>query len=453
MRKDKKMEDMKPNKSKITQILGEGIKLTHEVKINSSYKISKINEKIENNATALAIEKSSYKKISRYPQNRDGIKGPRKLIVTLFIFSLIIGGGYWISTIFEKADVVINVKKQLFVLKQSEFSASKNMNTPINFEIMIITDEEFKSLVLSESQNISTKATGSVVIYNEYSTRSQAVAKHSYLSDKNGKTYLTDKAITIAGYKTVNGKIIPGTASVGVTSFLAGSAYNIPPSDFNINIYKGTIKYTKIYAKSTTPISGGSQGLTYILSTQDKGALNAEALSTFKSNFFKKINAEIPKGYILYPNAATYEYKIDDSVFSPTPDIKVRITGTLKAIIFKESDLSKTVLKYLLPDISVNELNEIQIPNLSRISFAFSKSDQVITKEMQNVNFTLTGDLDAFWNPDMEKLKSSIAGASKNLLQPIFKSDPGIAAASVKIFPVWQSSMPEDLSRIHIQVQ
>ena len=391
-------------------------------------------------------------KIFSTPQNRKNSRGLRKSIKILLLLSILLTSGYYISNIFDNVKVNIIAKTQSFDLNKKQFVASSDTNQPIHFELMIVSSEDYKEVSLNDSEKVSYKAKGEVTFFNEYSTKSQAIALHSFISDNTGKTYQTDKAITIPGYKTVNGKITPGQASVGITAFLAGEEYNGSPNDFKVNAYKGTVKASKIYAKLKTPLSGGAQGVVYKLGPTEKGQINATAESSFKSNLIKKVNAEVPPGYILYPDAINFSYKTNSDTLFDSQNAKVVINGTVSSIILNQKDLSKALTKSLLPDISEFESKEVNITDISNLKFSFVKTDQSITKELKSINFFLTGKANAIWILDVPSLQSKLAGANKVDLTSRFKSDPGIVSATARIFPPWQSYLPNDISKIHINV-
>jgi hypothetical protein len=382
----------------------------------------------------------------------------RGLVVVLLIVSFI-GGIYWISNEFQVANINIKAKHQSLTLNNKQFIALKNtgasaqINNPITFELMIVSDQENENVVFTESSNVSLKAKGIITLYNEYSAQPIKLPMHAFLSDTGGKAYLTDKAVSIPGYAKSAGKIIPGKTLASITAFLAGDSYNGSPSDFNVSSFKGTPKYSKIYGKIQTALAGGAQGEVYKTDFSIESNLSIIANSSFKDNLIKKVNAEIPAGYFLYPSAVRFAYSIDDNILSKTPDASVKISGTLSAILLKENDLSAVLIKNLFPDVSADELKEITISNVPGLSFSFADPNQLIGKDTQSLPFTLTGNIEALWQPDITAIKSNLMGVSKDSIQSIFKQDPGIDSASIKIFPPWQSYLPDDTSRIKIYTQ
>ncbi|MEK7586182.1 MAG: hypothetical protein AAB477_03080 [Patescibacteria group bacterium] len=451
------MQDMQSKGVKITRIVRGDI--SDKLKVLKQKKLAEVESDLTANNDLITkvdnhiFERDRSDKIFNSPTTKKSGLRPRKSYILFLVLSIMVGGVYFISNQLGNAKIVIKEKKESFKLSMQELQALNSNGAPIRFEIMIISDTNPKELTLTDSDNVSIKARGEITLYNENSTKPQNLAIRTLISDSKGKTYQTDKAVSIPGYTTVKSKIVPGKVSVGITSFLPGEAYNGSPSDFSINLFKGTAKGKKIYGKLKSPLVGGAIGTVYKLSPQDLGALNAYALSTFRSLLLKKMTAEAPKGYILYPTAITFSHKVDENILSKTPNAKVNIDATISSVIINEKDLTSSLLKTFKKDILLFELNEIQIPNISGLSFNFSNQNQSIAKDLKSIAFTLTGDITAIWHPDMNSLKNKILGTSKASLLQIFKDDPGISSASVKIFPPWSKYLPSDLSRIHITTQ
>jgi hypothetical protein len=451
----KVMEDMKNQKARIFDIVPKDNKLTSMRSVHEPVSTLPAAKKDEEEKTDVHIhERKAEYKIPATPRVRRHRSSVRKSLSILLLVVIIFGAIYWVSDLFQNAHITIKEKHQVFALDRKEYSALKDTISQVPFEIMIISDKGYKDMVLTQYENASLKAKGEITLYNEFSTKPLTLALNSFISDSTGKVYSLDKATTIPGYTQKATVVVPGTATASITSFLPGATYNLSaPTDFSINAYKGTAKFKKIYGRSTTPISGGTQGLTYTLSPEDRGIINGYAQSTFKSNLLKKVDAEVPTGYILYPNASSFSYQIDDTIQSETPNARIGVNGTISAVILKSDGLKTTVIKSLLPNTQTVELGEIDMPSLQSIAFNFVDPNQTITKDMTNFQFTLTGDLEAIWHPDVISMKQKFIGVGKDMVQSIFKSDPGIASAGVKLFPPWQSHLPVNPEKIHIKVQ
>jgi len=412
-------------------------------------------EKKESTIEQYFKNKASLKqRLQRTPQAKTKSPVLHKFTLVLFIFVIIAGVIYWGGENFQKADVTITSKHQLITYKGKQFVAIQDSNSDsINFEIMITTDKKLKNVTFSEPKEVSVKAQGSITLYNEYSAKPEKIIAGTFLSDNNGKAYNTDTVVTIPGYKLDNNKkIIPGVASVNITAFLPGDAYNGSPTDFHINAFKETKKYTKIYGKLKSPIEGGASGQVYTMNNLDKNKANLLAQTSFKEDLLREVGALVPPGYILYPNALTFSYKIGDNILSKTTNSEIEMEGTLSVVLLKEKSLMDNIIKISLPNIKGDELKEIKISDLEDLTFNFTNKDQSITKDLTSIPFSLSGDIDAIWNPDIELLKTKLLGVNKNDVLSIFRQDPGIASALVKIFPPWFKYIPNDLSKINILV-
>ncbi len=396
-------------------------------------------------------KKTTTRKISRNPKLINKKKNFSIYILILFFLSILIGVGFWGSIFFRNTNINIVKKQQSFFLNKKLFKASKNLKAEIPFEVMIVAGNKSEKISLSESKKISQKARGKIIIYNKNSKKKEFLPADTYLSDENGKVYLTDESVHIPGFTLIKNKIIPGKITVNITSFLPGKVYNGDPTDFYINAFRGTSKYKKIYGKAKTALVGGAQGLYYSLSKNDEGKLNNNSI--LKDQLTKKASLLIPKDYIFYPQASNFSYKIDNkNILSITPTADVAVSGTLSVVLLRKSELNNVILKTLLAKTPVKELKTIQITGLNKLSFEFSDKNQEINKDLKLLSFTLSGKLNLTWNPDLIQLKKNLLGISKKELPIIFKDYVGIKDASVKIFPPWQLTLPLDPSKIKINV-
>ena len=390
------------------------------------------------------------KRISETPQMR-GSKPFNKNILYLFIFALLIGSFYLFSTVFFEANITIVPKNQSFELKDESFTSSKKNDIP--FEVMIVEDTLSKDVILTSSKEVADKAQGEITLFNEYAKTAQKITAGSFVADEAGKSYKIDKTILIPGYTlSKENKIIPGQIVVGITSFIAGEAYNGSPTSFYVTSFKSTDKYKKIYGKLKTSLSGGMAGLVYVVDENEK-ALALKNVSKSEERLMLKLDALVPQGYILYPNAVNFSYDVVSDEYSKTPNTKLDVKGTLAAFLLKETDLTSVLINKVLPDISEKEKTEILKPELLGLSFSFVDKNQTINKDTDSFDFKLKGNMILNWSPNINELKSLLLGKNKNEVPDIFKTDPGIKSASVSIIPFWSKILPDVAEKINIIIK
>ena len=395
---------------------------------------------------------ASKQRIERTPQIKKEVKIIRKPILIFTILLILIGGIYYFGNLFYKADIILTPKEQIIKYDAQSFIASKNSKDKgIEFEIMILSDKKLENITLTEPKEISQKAKGSIVLYNEFSSLPQKLLAGTFISDNEGKSYQTDDAVTIPGYSfDENKKIVPGQIIVNISSFLPGENYNGFQEDFYINSFKDTKKYDLIYGKLKNPIVGGALGLYYVPNESDKIKIENIAKTSLKEALYNQVKVLLPPLYVLYPNATNFSYTNNDNYFSKTPEAELEIEGNLTVILFKKESLSNMIIQKSFPGISKSEFDEIKITDLEALSFEFANKNQLITKDLDSVPFNLTGDINLIWNPDIDLLKTKLLGINKNQVLPILREDKGIVLASIRIFPPWKKGIPLDLSKIKI---
>lgn len=377
-----------------------------------------------------------------------------KFLMIILWLTVLFGLIYWGGNIFHTANVTITSKHQIITYKNKIFNAVKNNDrNSVDFEIMITSDKKEKDFILTESKEVSNKSSGSITLYNTFSTKAERLLAGTYITDSLGKTYRLNKVTTIPGYKTENKKIIPGQTIAEITSFLAGESYNGSPDKFYINSFKGTAKYSKVYGELKTPLVGGMQGLVYYITNEDKAKLEKIAQSSLKDDLYKQVKALTPSGYILYPGAINFSYKIDEDILSETPETKVKMEGTLSVVLINEKSLLENIIRVSLSDVTEKEKQEIQISNLNALTFGFVDKNQVITKDTDTLSFYFNGDIEAVWFPNIESLKAELVGVHQNEVLPIFRKDKGITKAIVKIFPPWKKFVPNNPLKINIIIK
>jgi len=447
------LEDMKLNKERRTNIpkkeeVSFSVPDKKEKKLEEEYKEElNVNEFLQK-------KNNGGQKLQKSLRVKSESKIISKKILIIFILFSILGGIYWGGNFFQKANVDITSKHQFITYKNKQFTAIKDeASNNINFEIMITSNKKSVNLILTEPKEVSIKAEGSITLYNEFSTKAEKLSVGTFVSDENGKTYKINNTVSIPGYKTVDKKVVPGQINVNITSFLVGDVYNGSPTDFKINTFKGTTKYNKIYGKLKSPLVGGASGLVYTL--DDKSIKNIEniANTSLKEDLLTQVKTLVPSDYVIYPGSVIFSYDISENILSKTPEANIEINGTLAVVLLKEKSLRDQIIKVSLLNIKDGELKEIKILNLDKLVFNFVDKNQVITKNMDSVLFTLSGDLDAVWIPDIEILKNKLIGVHKDDVLSILRQDPGIAQALVKIFPPWQKNIPNNPLNIDIKLK
>ena len=375
------------------------------------------------------------------PKSRHTLWFVAFIAVIFFIFAL--------SYLFSKAEIAINPKIRDVALNENLSASLKGNASDLSFDLVVISGEETKMVRATEEKEVSEKARGTVVIYNNYSSVSQILDIDTRLEGSNSKIYKTEKKIVVPGM-IKNGT--PGSIEVKIYAAEGGEAYNSPPLDFTIFGFKGSPKYSKFYARSKGDITGGFRGKSHIVSKEDKiNAIN-ELQSALKEKLSKEATEQIPSGFILFKDAISlYMEDIEDTEFlSPSDTFPIKQKGTLYGILFEEKQLTKKIAEDAIEKYDGSEVFVLNIRDL-----VFSLSSPVGLQNfsgLKDINFNLSGATKIVWKLDVDKLRADLLKISKKDFNQVLLQYPNISSAKLSLSPIWKRSIPDKPENIEILV-
>ncbi len=375
-------------------------------------------------------------------RNSRGFKYKIYLVAFISIIFLL----FALSFLFSGAKITIVPKVKEIPLNDN-LSADKDSNVPgLSFDLVVISGEENKTIQGGEMKDVAIAASGTVLIYNSYSSSPQGLDVDTRLEGSNGKIYKTSKKITVPG---MIGEDKPGSVEVNIYAAGAGEEYNSPPIDFKIFGFKGTPKYSKFYARSKGDIAGGFKGKSPVVSLLDKTTAVSELKATLESKLSKKVTDQIPNGFILFKDSVFTN--IDDKDITFTPDknntVLANVKGTLYGFIFDEKKLTKKIAEDIIDNY---DESEIYIPNIGDLTFTLADKESVSFADAKNVNFTLVGTPRIVWKVDEVKFTSDLLGQKKTDFNKILSQYPSIDSAVLVLRPFWKTSFPDKSSSIQI---
>ncbi len=351
------------------------------------------------------------------------------------------------SALFSGATVLVTPQIKDFAI-DSEFSAEKDSSTVLSYDVMTLSGEAGSNVAAAETVNLEKKATGLVILYNNFSASSQKLLIDTRLLAVNGKIYKTDKATTIPGYTTKNGQVVPGQVEIGVYADEAGAEYNTPPTDFTIIGFKGTPKYDKFYGRSKTEIAGGFKGSVNMVSDEEASRARTELRKKLAADLGARAKAELPKGFILFDDGIFLSY--DDSG-NNMAEVKNGIAtmstkATLAAIIFNETKLTGKVIETIIRE----PVEGLVIGNLKDLQFKIKNKEAIDPASLRAITFSVSGQGRVIWPIDSQKISADLAGKRKKDFKQILAAYPSIDKAEVILKPFWKSSFPDDSSKIKV---
>lgn len=371
---------------------------------------------------------------------------PFLLIGGVVFFSII---GYLVYLFFHVGATVVVVPKERVVAINSDFVGKRNpKDLEMPFEVITLEETGEKTVPATGEKTVEKKATGTVIIYNDYSSASQRLIKNTRLLTDDGKIYRLESSVVVPGQKKVGGKTTPGSIEVSVVADQAGEEYNINLTDFTIPGFKedNDPRYEKFYGRSKVAMTGGYKGVIKTASEADRNAAFNEVSTSLKAKVINKAKEQVPQNFVLF-DKATY---VSIDTISPPEGNTIKLKATLHGIIFDTSLLSKLIAQKTLPQYDPAE--KVEVIEIEKLSFS-PNSLEVAPWQTGNLPFLLVGTTTIRYVIDADKLKKDLAGIPKDKKDEIFKMHPGIEEATPNLQPIWKSTFPEDPEKITITIK
>lgn len=353
-------------------------------------------------------------------------------------------------TVFFHATIVATPKTERVVLN-AHITAEKDAATGLSFTVFSLTATETKDVLATETKTVSTKASGKIVVYNEYSAVSQRLIKNTRFQASSGKIYRISESIVVPGVTTVGGKTVPGRVEVTVYADEPGVEYNAGLTDFTIPGFKGDPRFQKFYARSKTPMTGGFAGAMRMVSDADLAAAREEIEGKLKEKLRSQAQEAVPPEFVLYEEGTSIVTRPLSRTDLEGSENTVRLeeVATLHAIIFPRLPLAQALAKDAVPNY---DGAPVSVPGLDLLRITFAPKQEQTWLE-KSLHLTVTGDTSIVWTIEEESLVSALLGKKKNEFGTVLSTFPSIDEAQAKFRPAWwRGRFPTDRERISLEI-
>jgi hypothetical protein len=330
-----------------------------------------------------------------------------------------------------------------------DFTAQKGGgNGNVRFEIMKLTDSASMSVPAVGTEKVDKKASGTIVIYNGYSSSPQRLVARTRFKSLDGKIFRIDKDITIPGSTATSGAATPGSVEAVVYADASGEEYNIGLTDFTIPGFEGSPRYEKVYARSKTPMTGGFLGEVKTAAQQDIDDAHVKLEAVLRDRVQKQAVAQTPADFMLYtdPSFIVFNDVSNNAVGTSSADtFEVKGSATIYGILFSTKEHGQAIAAKLVHDYNGDE---VTVPNIDKLKFTLDKSAAVDIANLEQFSFHLEGQANVEWTFNEADLKQKLSGLKKSEYSQVFSKFPGIEKADVELSPAWAVSFPRDPKKI-----
>lgn len=366
-----------------------------------------------------------------------------------------------IAIIFSILTFVFN-RGYLYILPKSiDYTISNTLNLQIplnsttskdanNIKIIQITKSSNIKIPKSEPQNVQSKATGKMSVYNNYSSDPVKLIKNTRFQTDNGNIYRISSNIIIPGKSADK----PGSTSVDIIADNIGPDYNIDNNQkLTVVNFKNSPKYLSVYGEINTPIMGGFSGTQYVIAKEDIDKNN----QLLQTKIINDINTELTKtkrdDFTVATDSLQILWSNNLIAYQSNQADNYVLTGTGYVLLIKDSVLSNLIAKKM-----INNYNNEAI-YLSDNSLKINHIDKTLLSDLynsqpDNINISLTGNLRLTYKVDQDKIKNSIADKNNDatIIQDLLFKNNTLNTVTVKLFPLWLNSFPKDTSKIVINI-
>lgn len=427
--------------------------------VNSGNNFNFQDKKIEDffyqprNAVATQLKKDPAREVETYNL-------PAKVHKWLWTFSLItilLLAGVASYLFVPKADVIVSVKFD-------SQSVDAQMTGKVGLAVSDITSGTIPAQAASSAQEVSEsyaatgsqlvsnqKAHGTVIIYNEYSPSPQPLVATTRFLTSDGKLFRLTKNVTVPGTIKVDGQIRNGEVEAEIAADESGDSFNIDPTTFNIPGFKSSgVKYDKIYAKSTSAMTGGGNGAAQskVITDSDIASAKSKILTELNSRIEEEMKkTSIDDAVVL--DGATAEsdvaYKLSNSAGDVADSFQITASAEAKALVVSQKDIRSVIAEMLKKNSGGKNIDA------DSIKVDFSRADVDFTSGTINIKFHATGKIVPDFTAD--SIKKAILGKNEEQIKAYLSDLSNVQKVELNYWPVFMNGrVPFLSSRVNVTI-
>lgn len=349
------------------------------------------------------------------------------------------------SFFFSGAKIII-IPKQNNVVVGTQFSAAINADVgELSYETMTIEKTGSKKVVATDTEEVKEKASGRIVIFNNFDSSNQRLIKNTRFETPEGLIYRINKSVVVPGQKIQNGEKISGSIEVTVYADEVGEKYNIGLTDFTIPGFKDSPRFEGFYARSKTEMTGGFFGKKLIANPDDMKTAKDELHTELKQQLMNEAFSQKPDGFYLFEDMLFIEFESEPSVDNGN-EIEIIEKATLYGILFNKKEFAGHIAEK-----RVSDDESVEISDINTLKILVTDKENFRPWEDEEFEFTVNGNAHIVWTFDEDKLKDDLSGKAKSALTTVLSGYPSIDEAEVVLTPFWKRSFPNDTDKIKIE--
>ncbi len=348
------------------------------------------------------------------------------------------------------ARISITERRIPFTLTSAELELTNQEKADsgrLSFQAMVVDTTITRQVYGSALTNSNTKAKGSVVFFNEYSSAKQTVKKGTTLTAPGGKKYITQAQVVVPGYTMVNKKKIAGTSpSVDIVAVEVGESYNNPGATLSVAGWSNASK--TFYARSTA-ITGGEAGVSHTLTETEREQTIATLQTQLVERLKRETRTQIPEDFVTFPELQLPIIDADSFVFKGgSVSFPASMSGVMVSYLIPRNLLEQAIAAKALSDRSYAA---VAIPGLDDLSFDLQTiipTDPTVIPDA--ITITVSGQGTIITKVPIDKVKERLLGVPRRMFSEVLADVPEIDTATFRFIPFWSPRFPSKWNDITI---
>lgn len=366
---------------------------------------------------------------------------------------LLIGGWYMAFVSMPKAAVTIKTDSiavdssltAVLVKGLTKADISKQQIPAIEQKTQKVHTQQLET---TGQKDKGTKATGRVTLsLKDCSVDSVTIPAGTGVA-ANGLTFITESRAQLTSVKVgqqCRNSEFPqyASATVNVTSQMAGDKYNLAPMAYSVAGFPGV-------SGSGSQMTGGTSNIVKVVSQADvdklKEQLAAQDVNVVKQELQQGLTAKnsfaVLESFVPTEPRLVLTAQIGDEV----PTLGATQTTDYTMLGVQKADLEKLVAENVAEKVD---------PKKQRI-LDYGLTDAVFNiekKEAARTTISMQSTVVAGSQLDLNDIKQQIAGKKSNEAKEIIQANPGIKEVTVEYSPFWVSSIPKNTGKITLNVE
>ncbi len=342
---------------------------------------------------------------------------------------------------FSTATLTVTPKSQKISINLGLVAKQKVASDELGYIPFTLTRDKEETIVADGEKAVESRASGRIIVYNNYSTSSQRLVKNTRFETPDGLIYKIADSVTVPGRHSIAGKSMPGSIEVLAYAETVGDEYNIGLTDFTLPGFKSNPeRFNSFYGRSKTPMTGGKIGTEKVVSDEKMLQARARLEGALVQELLAETKKQVPADSIFYDTAYRIEFEPTLSGTSATGNnVTLRESARFTAFFVKQKGLADAIARNSLDNF---DGTAVTVPDMQNLVMNLKTNPKYNATSIGPVEFNLKGDATLVWEFDQVKLKSDLAGKNKSELSGIISKYPAVVKADVTIRPFWKSSFP-----------